>query len=68
MKDWIKLTAKEKKEFKRLAKSMENSVPKFFTLESDKHDPPSRFAEMTKKQVIEAAEESAKFIFDTLNK
>jgi hypothetical protein len=59
--DWVKLTPKQKRDLKKAIKApIPVGTPTFFNLESDKNDPPSRFAKMSKRQVIESAEESAR--------
>ena len=59
MKDWIELTQEEKDSF---VQAMNNVPPgpTFFNLKSDREDCPSQFAEMSRADVIVAAENAAK--------
>jgi hypothetical protein len=60
--DWVELTEEEKASFVKMANDVPVNCPTVFNLESDKHDCGGRFAEMTREQVIAAAEESAEWI------
>ena len=64
MNEWITLTDEERAEFVAMANDAElkNSVPTVFNLESDKHDCGGKFAELSNEQILQAADESAKWL------
>jgi hypothetical protein len=64
--DWIELTQEDKDEFFAKA-NKPSSVPTMFNLQSDKNDVGGRFAEMSREEVLQAAEDSAKWLFKTIN-
>lgn len=60
MSKWIEITQEEKEVMKKAMDNSKATSPTFFNLRSDRNDYGGSFAEMTREQVIEAAEKAAK--------
>lgn len=65
MKDWIPLTDEEKELFTKMVNKIPVGHPTFFNLPSDRNDVGGKFAEMTNEQVMQAAEDSAKWLMNS---
>ena len=63
MYNWVEISDVEKQEFKRLA-SEAISSPTFFNLDSDRNDVGGHFANLTREEVILAAESSARWLME----
>ena len=57
--NWVELSSEDLTEWRKNLKVAKSTVPTVFNLESDKHDSGGRFADLSQKQVLEAAEKSA---------
>ena len=62
MRNWVEISKEEKSVLAEIMKHQKNSAPQFFTLESDKDDVKSDFVEMSREDILKAAENSARFV------
>jgi hypothetical protein len=60
--EWMELTEEEKKAFVKACNEQSVNTPQFFTLKSDRNDGGGSFREMTREDVIKAAQDAAAYL------